>query len=178
MVGPRRKPDRLPTVNLQGGLAVSFREGNHNYVYYIYIYTRYTYVGIIISHCKDSYIDQPASLGINRHILRWWAKGVLHHLISRVFFLFHATILSFGEPGSQGYSGISKTWQFFATFFWDGEWRRDPFKWLISDLQIGDEKVTVIESPVYIHKNHQKFDFNHAETYCFSLDMAKQKTLL
>ena len=32
-------------------------------------------------------------------------------------------------------------------FFWDGEWRRDPFKWLISDLQIGDEKVTVIESP-------------------------------
>ena len=31
------------------------------------------------------------------------------------------------------------TWQFFVTFF---GWLRDPFQWL-SDLQLGDEKVTL-----------------------------------
>ena len=49
----------------------------------------------------------------------------------------------------------------------------DPFQWL-SDLQLGDDK-NHFESPgIYIHKSHQKFDFNQAETWCFSTYMAKK----
>ena len=59
-------------------------------------------------------------------------------------------------------------------FFWDGEWRRDPFKWLISDLQ-GMKRSRSLNHLVNIHKNHQKFDFNQAETSCFSTDIAKKR---
>ena len=41
-------------------------------------------------------------------------------------------------------------------FFWEGEWRRDPFKWLISDLQIAGWKG-------HGHWITKRFDFNQAE---------------
>ena len=51
--------------------------------------------------CRNSLDDQKPSLGIFRHILRWWAKGVQSPPQHR--FLGSTTILSFGEPGSLGH---------------------------------------------------------------------------